>query len=171
MRRRAGLVVAAAAVTVAAVGLAWGAGLVEVPGEDVHDRATVTISDPDGTRLATVDARVADSRKERVRGLSETASLANGSGMLFVHPRAGEHAYVMRDMAFPIDVVFVAPCEDCPAGVDGRVTAVHEADVPPPGESSPTYEGYGKWVLEVPQGYARANGIGEGAHVSIQYGD
>jgi uncharacterized membrane protein (UPF0127 family) len=167
--RRAAALVAALAVLAAAALLAWGLGAVELPGEDGEERAVVTLSSPDGERLATVDARVADSRRERVRGLSETDSLSNGSGMLFVHPRVGNHSYVMRGMSFPIDIVFVEPCEDCPAGVAGRVTVVHEAAVPPEGESSPRYSGRGKWVLEVPRGYAAANDVGPGTHVGIRY--
>jgi uncharacterized membrane protein (UPF0127 family) len=169
MRRTAGAAVAVAAVAVAVCLLAWGLGAVELPGEDRYEAATVTLSDPDGADLATVDAQVADTRKERVRGLSGTASLANGTGMLFVHPRAGNYSYVMRDMAFPLDIVFVAPCGDCPDGVDGRVTVIHEADVPPDGEGSPAYAGRGKWVLEVPQGYMADQGVEVGDHVTIRY--
>lgn len=169
MRRTAVMALSGVAVLVAVGFLVWGLGVVELPGEDAHSSAVVTVSDPDGTTLATVDARVADTRKERIRGLSETASLANGSGMLFVHRSAGNHSYVMRDMDFALDIVFVAPCEDCPAGVDGRVTVVHHADVPPAGEDSPRYTGYGRWVLEVPQGYADAEGIDAGDHVGIRY--
>lgn len=172
MRRIVGATMAAAALVAAVVILAWGLGTVELPGEDVHDRATVTITEPDGAHLATVDARVADSRRERIRGLGETDSLANGTGMLFVHPWTGTHSYVMRDVAVPLDIVFVAPCEaDCPPAVDGRVTVVHEADVPPPGEDSPTYTGRGKWVLEVPQGYTDATGVTPGDHVRIRFDD
>ena len=170
MRRTAGAAVGVGAVLAAALALAWGAGLVELPGEDRHEAAVVTVSDPNGTRVATVDARVADTRKERIRGLSGTDRLANGSGMLFVHPRNGTHGYVMRGMAYPLDIVFVAPCETCGPGVDGRVTVVRHAPVPPPGASSPTYEGRGRWVLEVPRGYADARGIDAGDHVRIRYG-
>lgn len=170
MRRTVGAAVTVSTILVAVGLLTWGLGAVELPGEDAHDRATVTITDPDGAHLATIDARVADSRKERIRGFSETESLSNGSGMLFVHRRAGAKGYVMRDMAFPIDIVYVAPCEsDCPPAVDGRITTIHVADVPPPGEDSPTYEGRGKWVLEVPKGYTAATGVTTGDHVRIEF--
>jgi uncharacterized membrane protein (UPF0127 family) len=168
--RRIAVGAVVAGLLVVAGGLAWGLGAVELPGEDVHDAAEVTVTEPDGRRLATLDVRVADSRKERVRGLSDADSLATGSGMLFVHPDAGNHSYVMRDMAFPLDIVFIAPCEGCPAGVDGRVTVVHHADVPT-GEDSPRYTGDGRWVLEVNQGYADVRGIDAGDHVRIRYTD
>jgi uncharacterized membrane protein (UPF0127 family) len=172
MRRLVGSTVALLALLAALVLLAWGLGAVELPGEDVHDEATVTFVAPDGTTLTTVQARVADTRKERIRGLAGADSLENGSGMLFVHPRVGTHGYVMRDVSFPLDIIFVAPCEEhCPGGVDGQVTTIDEADVPSPDEQSPTFEGRGKWVLEVPQGYAAAHDVGEGDSVRITYGN
>jgi uncharacterized membrane protein (UPF0127 family) len=169
MQKAVGAAVAALGVLAAVGLLAWGLGAVELPGEDGRERAEVVLSEPDGEKLGVVDARVADSREERVRGLSETASLSNGSGMLFVHPSVGEHSYVMRNMSFPLDIVFVEPCEECPADVEGQVTVVHEADVPPSGEPSPQYTGRGKWVLEVPQGYATARGVEPGTRVGIRY--
>jgi uncharacterized membrane protein (UPF0127 family) len=124
----------------------------------------VTVRDENGTELATVDARVADTRKERIRGLSETDSLADGSGMLFVHPNEGEHTYVMREMDFGIDIVFV--------DADGTVTAVHEAPEPADGTGSDErYAGRAKYVLEVPLGYTDRVGLDEGDEVRIEYAD
>ena len=148
--------------------VAYDFGLVEYPGEGEHDRATVTLMDETGT-LATVDAEVADTRKERVRGLSEADSLESGSGMLFVHPRAGTHTYVTDEMDFGIDIIFVEPCDDaCPAEADGRITEIHEAPVPSEGEDT-SYEGSGRWVLEVPKGYSAENGVQPGDYVHIEY--
>ena len=153
----------------AGVGLvAYDLGLVEYPGESEHDRATVTLLDENGT-LTTVDAEVADTRKERVRGLSEADSLEDGAGMLFVHPREGTHTYVTDEMAFGIDIVFVETCDDaCPAEADGRITEIHEAPVPTEGEDG-SYEGYGKWVLELPKGYSAENDVQSGDYVRIEY--
>ena len=171
MRTTAGVAVAVLAVALAVGMLAWGVGLVELPGEDRHDAAVVTLLDGDGTTLATVDARVADSRKERIRGLSDTASLAAGEGMLFVHGDVGERTYVMREMEFPLDIVFVVPCRgDCPAGADGRIAVVHQAPVPPAdAEELEPYRGRARWVLEVPRGYAAANGVEVGDYVAIRF--
>lgn len=165
MRWRTAPVVAL--VVVAAVGLAlvgYGQGLYEYPGEDTHDRAVVTLVDEDGTELATVRVDVADTRKERIRGLSGHESLANGTGMLFVHPSESEQSYVMRDMAFPIDIVFVA--------ADGTVTAIHEAPIPPDdADSLRRYSGRAKYVLEVPRGYTDHVGLEPGDTVRIEYTD
>lgn len=170
MRRESVVLLAVLGVGVAGgVGLiAYDLGLVEYPGESEHDRATVTLLD-EREPLVTVDAEVADTRKERVRGLSEADSLDDGSGMLFVHPREGTHTYVMDDMEFGLDIIFVEPCDDaCPAEADGRITEIHEAPVPSEGEDG-SYEGDGKWVLEVPKGYSAENGVETGDYVRIEY--
>lgn len=129
---------------------------------DDYGRATVTVVDEDGSVLATVDVRVADTRAKRYVGLSETESLAPGTGMLFVHPSEGVHAYVMRDMAFPLDVVFI--------DANGTITTIHHASVPPPGTDDAAlrrYRGRGKWVLEVSRGWANRTGVQPGDTVRI----
>ncbi|QLH83365.1 DUF192 domain-containing protein [Halosimplex pelagicum] len=131
---------------------------VNPPDADSYDRVTVTAYDGNGTELATVEARVADTRPKRIVGLSNTSELATGEGMLFVHDAEEEHGYVMREMAFPLDIVFV--------GADERVTTIHHAGVP---EGSPetTYSGRGKWVLEVPRGWANRTGVEVGDRIAI----
>ena len=160
---RAYRLAAFAAVLVVLAGVGVGVGFVDLPfGEE---RPTVTVTDEDGTRLATVSVRVADTTLERYTGLSETESLADGEGMLFVHEEPGTYAYVMRDMAFPIDIVFVS--------ADGVVTRVHHAPLPPPetpNSELTRYRGEGKYVLEVPYGYTNRTGIAPGDRVAIPQG-
>jgi len=153
-------VVLVVATGVVAVGLVVGP---ELFGSGAHDRATVTIVDEDGTELATVDARVADTLGERYTGLSDTESLPNGSGMLFVHGEEGNHTYVMREMDFPIDIVFI--------DADGEITRIHHARAPREGEDGNDlqYPGRGKYVLEVPRGFTNATGIEVGDRVAIDY--
>ena len=167
--RRVSVVLLVLSLAAAGIGLiAYDFGLVEYPSEGEHDRATVTLLSEDET-LATVDAEVADTRKERVRGLSEADALEAGSGMLFVHPREGTQTYVTDEMDFGIDIIFVETCDDaCPPEADGRITEIHEAPVPSEDEDG-SYEGYGKWVLEVPMGYSVENGVQSGDYVRIEY--
>ncbi|WP_415381630.1 DUF192 domain-containing protein [Halosimplex sp. TS25] len=128
------------------------------PSPDSYDRVTVTAYDENGTELATVDVRVADSDPKRWLGLSNTSDLAMGDGMLFVHPEEDSYGYVMRDMAFSLDIVFV--------GADERVSEIHHAGVP---EGSPEkrYSGRGKWVLEVPRGWANETGVDVGDRIAV----
>ncbi|MFB6138273.1 MAG: DUF192 domain-containing protein [Halobacteriaceae archaeon] len=135
-------------------------------GDPPANRAQVVVTDgASGERLGVVTARVADTPTERYTGLSDTASLAKNEGMLFVYRSAGRHAYVMRDMAFPLDIVYV--------GADGTITAIHHAPVPPPGtdESDLTrYAGTGQYVLEVNRGWTTEHGVEVGDEVAIEYG-
>ncbi|NHX35225.1 MULTISPECIES: DUF192 domain-containing protein [Halolamina] len=152
MRNRAWL-----ALLLALVAVAGGAVLLF---GDAAERTTVTFVDGEnGTELATVEVNVSDSYDERYTGLSDHESLGADEGMLFVHPREATHGYVMRDMAFPIDMVFVAE--------NGTVTTIHHAELPPEGEDSPTYEGYGKYVVELPYEYTTEHGIEVGDRVEI----
>ena len=128
----------------------------------LHDReyewTTVEIEDGDtGERLATVDARIADTPYKRYVGLSNTESLAPDEGMLFVHDEPDEYSYVMRDMAFGIDGLFV--------DADGTVTTIHSAE--PESRPYTSYSGHGQYVLEVRYGYADDHGIEEGDRVVL----
>lgn len=128
-----------------------------------YERTTVTVADEtDNRTLATVDARIADTRQKRYTGLSETESLGEDEGMLFIHDDEDEYAYVMREMAFPIDIVFV--------GENGTITRIHHADRPPEGTSGDEltkYRGTGKYVLELPYGYTNRTCIDEGDRIHI----
>jgi uncharacterized membrane protein (UPF0127 family) len=118
-----------------------------------YDTATVEAIDGEtGESLATVEARVADGLAKQYVGLSETDELAADEGMLFVHDETGEHAYVMRDMAFGLDIVFVAP--------NGTVTEIREAE--PDSRPYTRYRGTGRYVLEVPRGWSERNGVEPG---------
>ena len=122
---------------------------------------SVTVVDANGTALGAVEVRVADTYSERYTGLSNTESLGPNEGMLFVHDEEGEYAYVMRDMAFPIDIVFV--------DADLTITAIHHA----PTEERPytRYRGTGKYVLEVPYEWTTDHGVAVGDRVRIEWAD
>lgn len=148
-RRR--LVAVGLAVVVALVVAAVAAN----PGLLIAGYETTTVEAVDGetgASLATVDVRIADSTLKRYVGLSSTDELAADEGMLFVHDEPDEYAYVMRNMAFPIDILFVAP--------DGTVTEIHEAE--PESRPLTEYRGTGQYVLEVPRGWSDRNGVEPG---------
>jgi len=96
---------------------------------------------------------IADTDEERAAGLKGFDGLANGEAMLFIYPDSKPRTFVMRDVAFPIDVVFI--------GEDGLVAAVEPLD---PGESRTVQSpGPSTYVLELPQEWAEANNIRPGA--------
>ena len=137
-------------------------GLVPQPWSE--DRTEVRIVGDDGTTKLTVNAEVADTAHERYVGLSDHDSLEDGEGMLFVHAIEAERTYVMRDMDFDIDILFV--------GADGEVTTIHHARAPGPGEDGEDlrYTGRAKWVLEVPAGTVEGTGIEVGDELRIENG-
>ncbi|WEL22694.1 DUF192 domain-containing protein [Halorhabdus sp. BNX81] len=125
-----------------------------------YENATLSIHDENGSDLTTVDVRVADTERERYVGLSETDSLPDGEGMLFVHPESGTYPYVMRNMSFPLDILFL--------DTHGTITTIHHARLPEnPSDPQQQYRGQGQYVLEVPHGWTNSTGIDPGDRVSI----
>ncbi|WP_181691722.1 DUF192 domain-containing protein [Natronomonas sp. LN261] len=130
---------------------------------DDYERTAVTVVDGEtGAELGTVEAAVADTFIKRYVGLSGTDELPEDRGMLFVHESPGEYTYVMRDMSFGLDIVFVDH--------DGTITTIHEAPPPAPGEdgNAQEYRGRGQYVLEVPLGWTAERGIEAGDEVRFE---
>ena len=154
------VVVSVAVLAVAGLFVA-GVGPFAPPEADDYERTTVTVLG-DSDEIATVDVRVADTFQKRYVGLSNTESLERGEGMLFVHGSAGQHTYVMRNMDFPLDIIFIAP--------NGTITTIHHAPLEPDTteDDLTPYRGSGKYILEVPFGYTNETGVETGHRVRIQ---
>ena len=123
--------------------------------EPVHpgyETREVTVRDESGV-LGRVTAAVADSYERRYRGLSDTASLPEDRGMLFVYGAGADRTFVMRGMDFGIDIVY--------ADADGTITRIHHAPEPGPGEDGDRqrYPGRGQYVLEVNSGWTTERGV------------
>jgi uncharacterized membrane protein (UPF0127 family) len=128
-----------------------------------YEHATVTVSDAStGEELGRIEAAVADTWSKRYLGLSETDELPENRGMLFVYDEPGEHTYVMRNMSFGIDIVFI--------DADGTITTIHEAPKPGPDENGndQTYPGEGQYVLEVNKGWMADRGVEVGDRVDFE---
>ena len=111
---------------------------------------------------------MADTLETRYRGLSGREALAPGAAMWFDLGGPRNAAFVMREMRFPLDIVWV---EQTAEGL--RVTGV-ERNAPPAPPGTPEAEltlyrspGPVRYVLEVNAGAAAAHGIGAGDVVSI----
>lgn len=50
---------------------------------------------------------VANNHKHRLKGWSDKKDMGKYGGMLFVFPDFGQHAMVMRDMHFPLDIIWL----------------------------------------------------------------
>jgi len=132
-------------------------GLLPVPAE-TDDRRSLRVTDCAGTEKAHLDAAVADSFAERYVGLSRTESLAPGEGLLLAYDENGSKGIAMRNMDFPLDVVFVS--------ADGEITGIETLDAP---DSPVSYyllyestEGTGRYVVEANAGWSETHGVSAG---------
>ena len=135
------------------------------PGDYRH--TTVTVVDGDsGEERGRLEAAVADTAAKRYVGLSETDRLPADRGMLFVYdePQA-ELTYVMRNMSFPLDIVFVHG--------NGTIQSIHHVRAPDAGEDgeSITASGDGQYVLEVNRGWTTDRGIEAGDRLEFELPD
>jgi uncharacterized membrane protein (UPF0127 family) len=107
---------------------------------------------------------VADTDATREKGLGGHAPLAAREGMWFVFPAASRQAFWMKDMAFPIDIIWVR---------EGRIVDM-AVNVPPPGalppgQALPLYRPVAEadHVLETQAGFAQTHGLKAGDTVEF----
>jgi hypothetical protein len=74
---------------------------VEIPNESTEKVSTISIED------AVIQIDIADSLEERVRGLSDRFILEENRGLLFVFEKSDFHGIWMKDMLFPIDIIWL----------------------------------------------------------------
>lgn len=101
-----------------------------------------------------VSVEIARTPPERNRGLSGREELMWGHGMLFIMDEPGLHGFWMKDMKFPIDIIWID---------ENLVVQDISAELPP--ESYPKIfypKTKAKYVLEVPAGFSKSYGIAPG---------
>lgn len=114
---------------------------------------------------AVINVAVADDESERIQGLSGVEKLPEDEGMLLAFPYAGQHGIWMKEMNFPIDILWLDE--------DGRVVNVVEhAPVPEEEKADSELVIYhndepAKYVLELAAGMARNAGIDVGARITL----
>jgi len=121
-----------------------------------YDKTVVTVQSTDCETLGSVTAAIADTGDLRYTGLSDTESLPDNRGMLFVFDEQQDLTFVMREMDFPIDIVY--------ADGDGVITSIHHAEAPGPDEDGENlrYPGRGQYVLEVTRDWTTDRGVEAG---------
>ena len=130
-----------------------------------YDEATVGFELADGGSL-NITCEVADSAVERAVGLQDREELAINSGMLFVYEEPKEATFIMHNVEFPLDIIFIAE--------NGTVVNVEEAEVEEPDTPDADlvrYRSNGdvKWVVEINKGLSQQYGIGPGTRVEIEF--
>ena len=107
-----------------------------------------------------VKVEVADTLGKQVQGLSGRASLGADDGMFFVMPTSDRHTFIMRDMKFPLDIIWI----------DGGTIVDITRDVPPPQNNEPPKTVNpsvpADRVLEVNAGWTRLHTINIGDTVT-----
>jgi uncharacterized membrane protein (UPF0127 family) len=105
-----------------------------------------------------ITAEVVSTPEKLYLGLSRRPGLPEGRGMLFLMSEPGLHAFCMRDMLFPIDIIWIAEGEV--AGIDSNLSPSDQGIFNPP---VPV-----RLVLEVPGGFAENHGIKVGDPVHLK---
>lgn len=118
-------------------------------------RYDVVVKTPNGV----INTEVADNDAKRERGLSFRKSMQDSEGMLFIFDVSGRQAFWMKDMNFPLDILWLDE--------EGRVVYMEE------NVATSTYPGYfvnepkAKYVFEINAGLANKLGIYLGTKLVI----
>ncbi len=112
----------------------------------------------------TFEVGIADNAVTRAKGLSSRPSLAEKEGLLFLFSSPGNNGFWMKDMNFPIDIVWIN---------GGKVIGFSENLQPEPNKSIfslPVYypPGAVDWVLEINAGAVAKYGLQAGDAVNLQ---
>lgn len=146
------------------LGVLWltGCGSSTVSADFIQAQIPVSFTTNGGS--VTVQAYVADSEAERTQGLGKVESLSAGQGMLFIFPQTTPATFWMKDVEYPIDIIWIR---------DGEVIGLESA-VPPELPATPLaeYKHYSPgqpitWVMELPAGEAEHLGITIGTSVIL----
>ena len=111
---------------------------------------------------------VVDTPDSRAQGLSGRESLPGGAGMLFVFEEEGSYAFWMKEMKFPLDMVWIdASCR--------VVDITRDVPAPQPGQTLADLNTYGPespamYVLEINAGASDAAGLKTGDAVEFAGG-
>lgn len=102
---------------------------------------------------------VADTDQEKITGLSNRLSLGSGEGMLFIYDSPVRPSFWMKDMRFPIDIIWISS-DKVVVGIEHAVSPVTY----PKGFQPAVPVQY---VLEVRSGLSQEKGIATGDVVNF----
>ena len=71
---------------------------------EVQDYAHAIVTTSTGKKIS---VEVADTVEKRSLGLGKRSGLENGWGMLFVFEKRKQHGFWMKDMEFPLDIIWL----------------------------------------------------------------
>jgi len=108
---------------------------------------------------ATIKIEIADSKDERIIGLSGKLYLDNNTGLLFIFDNPDFHGIWMKDMNFPIDIIWL----------DSNLQVVDFKEKVSPASFPETYKPNKKalYVLEMPENFISKNDLKIGDQMTI----
>lgn len=104
---------------------------------------------------------IADTDASRTLGLSGRRSLSEGRGMFFIFPEPVSSGFWMKDMYFPIDIIWFDEAGSVVSFVQGADPASYPEVYYPSRES--------KYVLEVPVSFIERYNVAPGMQFSAQH--
>jgi uncharacterized membrane protein (UPF0127 family) len=127
-----------------------------LPAQDGHptDGDALVIFDAD-----TIRVEVAATAEERQQGLMFRNAVPDGTGMLFVFPRAGMQSIWMKNTYVPLDVAFL----------DATYTILNIEPLEPESLATKSSTGYALFALEVRQGWFADHGVEPGDRAAIVF--
>ena len=109
-----------------------------------------------------ISVRVADEPMERIQGLSGTEALGEFSGLLFVFDENDRHGIWMKDMNYPLDIIWLDE--------SGRVVHIEERVSPDSYPRTFRPNSPARYVLEVNANVVDAFGIEVGQQATLPDG-
>jgi uncharacterized membrane protein (UPF0127 family) len=106
-----------------------------------------------------ISVEISDTEEKRVKGLSGRENLSKDTGMLFIFDTADKHGIWMKDMKINIDIIWF--------NTYGEIIYFVE-DVKPDSYPKAFYPNQeGKYVLEVPSGFVKKEGLKIGDKIDL----
>ncbi len=102
---------------------------------------------------------IADTPALREKGLSGRAGLAPDEGILFVFPADGQYGFWMKDMRFPIDILWLSG--------RGEILDMRKSVSPSTYPAVFTPAASARYVLELPAGFSEAYTVKIGDEVKL----
>jgi uncharacterized membrane protein (UPF0127 family) len=101
----------------------------------------------------TINVEVAQSAGERAKGLMYREGISEESGMLFIFDSEDKHSFWMKNMSFPIDIIWIDS--------NFRIVDITMSAVPCMVESCTMYSPGvpARYVLEVQSDFVSGNGV------------
>jgi uncharacterized protein len=102
------------------------------------------------------NVELADTAEKRQKGLGGHDSICEDCGMIFIFPTPGNYSFWMKDMKFPLDIIWIS---------DGKIVYIAK-NVSPDFKGIINPKSSADKVLEINAGICDKYGIKEGSEVS-----